>query len=294
MILLSSLATRILKIIVEKRYLNLEDLRKEAKGQELMKVLNKLEERGFIRVGKERVRVTYSGLLASEKWKPKGKRITLIICKKELKGFRRLFDNIWITHGTVRNINEAIKMYGLSLKEVSISRNKACKIDLIKELHRIENLARKTRTEKGLSYATVKLLKLIRELSKNTSNAKELRKLHHRVRKIVYNPNKSRLITEIANLKKYIKIIASALSGIVSTTIIYHLLELLLMRFRPMETTISLLIIPLFLIHSLITYILLVRTKVITKREIDILQRGFSKNKLAKKLIDFAKKIGGI
>lgn len=96
------------------------------------------------------------------------------------------------------------------------------------------------------------------------------------------------------NLKKYIKIIASALSGIVSTTIIYHLLELLLMRFRPMETTISLLIIPLFLIHSLITYILLVRTKVITKREIDILQRGFSKNKLAKKVIDLAEKIGGL
>ena len=202
---MKSLTARVFKIIVEKKYLSLEELRRGVKGQALMRALNELEERGFIKVGERGVRVTYSGLLASEKWKPKGRRVTLVICDKELKGFQKLLDNVWVAHGTVKNVSGVTKMYGLSLKEVPISRSRARKVNLIEELYRVESLARKVRTERGLSYATVRLLKLVEEASESAPDVRELNELRRRIRKLVLRPNKSRLMTEIANFKRYIK-----------------------------------------------------------------------------------------
>ncbi|MHA1470696.1 MAG: lipid II flippase MurJ [Candidatus Asgardarchaeia archaeon] len=95
------------------------------------------------------------------------------------------------------------------------------------------------------------------------------------------------------NFKRYVNTLISSVLSIIIVKVSFDTLEQLLVGLDIIvHSHISFLIIPLLLIHSLITYIFLVRTKVITKREISILERGFGKNKLARKLIDFAEKIG--
>lgn len=95
------------------------------------------------------------------------------------------------------------------------------------------------------------------------------------------------------NLKKCMHVTVSSLFSVIAFRITYSLLEYILINLSLNITVVSFTLIPLFLVYSLVIYLLLIKVKVITDYEMHILDRAFGKNKIARILLIIAKKVGG-
>lgn len=94
------------------------------------------------------------------------------------------------------------------------------------------------------------------------------------------------------NFRRYLYALVSSIFSIFAIDALYTFLEQILFTLGIAEVFISLLVIPLSIVYGLLTYILLVKTKVITTYEMSLLDRATGKNKLAKKILNIIKKIG--